>query len=747
MVRRFARASLLFGGGLLVPMDAAAESIAASDCNLGFTNTYNKGDAVCVTGEFDQVPPSKIFAESYVYVIPVASANPFADASFGGPNYIIGSGGAGSFFDEFVWLPPLKAGQYEFVIDNYPFFKDQMAAFDPLDDNRTGVVFSVSNAPTVFSVDVNMIKGAAAQGLLAAAQLYLLAQTLSAIDTVSTVVDWWVTFGGLGGLAGGALGVYCTFAMKDCPTSYNSAVLTIGNKILVGMADSLTKKYDAIILDPPDPDFKAVVGLDFGELTALGYPFTPSAEHEYPRAQIALANAIALQSAAYRALVPSMEKVQGAKNAGDNLWQLLHAEKVKAYASLAMLAGDRLIAEADALQAYLTDKSSLDDGLSAADFNASLAAIQQGGFSEDERNHLRSFGLTEAEIDATAVAVAAQMPVPADITAAAILERARDSYLLLRPALEDLVDQAENVRVENEEAAFRPGPALTLMPAPAASVGAPVMLIASAAHFDPDATLTYTWDLDLDGAYDDGMGAQVAYTPTAPGLMLAAARVSDGANVDVGFVQIEVKISNSPPEITAAVPAAAAPFAAVGDAVALHVDVTDADADPLTITWTVDGQPLADGPDAVFMMPDEEAHWISVVVADDDPYSPDARMTRVVRAGKWEGMVPDTTTSDSNSDADTDPGTTTDSSTGDTSASDSQSPTSGLDPDTGAVPTGGSDASPTSGVDATSGSGTTAQDTTPADGDTSGCACRSAAAPSALWLLALLVVPRRRRAG
>jgi hypothetical protein len=199
---------------------------------------------------------------------------------------------------------------------------------------------------------------------------------------------------------------------------------------------------------------------------------------------------------------------------------------------------------------------------------------------------------------------------------------------LLRPALEDLVDQAENVRVENEEAAFRPGPALTLMPAPAASVGAPVMLIASAAHFDPDATLTYTWDLDLDGAYDDGKGAQVAYTPTAPGLMLAAARVSDGANVDVGFVQIEVKISNSPPEITAAVPAAAAPFAAVGDAVALHVDVTDADADPLTITWTVDGQPLADGPDAVFMMPDEEAHWISVVVADDDPYSPDARMTR-----------------------------------------------------------------------------------------------------------------------
>jgi hypothetical protein len=522
MVRRFARASLLFGGGLLVPMDAAAESIAASDCNLGFTNTYNKGDAVCVTGEFDQVPPSKIFAESYVYVIPVASANPFADASFGGPNYIIGSGGAGSFFDEFVWLPPLKAGQYEFVIDNYPFFKDQMAAFDPLDDNRTGVVFSVSNAPTVFSVDVNMIKGAAAQGLLAAAQLYLLAQTLSAIDTVSTVVDWWVTFGGLGGLAGGALGVYCTFAMKDCPTSYNSAVLTIGNKILVGMADSLTKKYDAIILDPPDPDFKAVVGLDFGELTALGYPFTPSAEHEYPRAQIALANAIALQSAAYRALVPSMEKVQGAKNAGDNLWQLLHAEKVKAYASLAMLAGDRLIAEADALQAYLTDKSSLDDGLSAADFNASLAAIQQGGF---ERGRAQPPALVRPHRGRDR----RRPPSPIAARDAAArparhhrrrdqLERARDSYLLEhpKPALDGPRRPGrECPRRERGQAAFRPGPALTLPARPRRRASARRSCSSpSAAHFDPDATLTYTWDLDLDGAYDDGaMGATGRYTP------------------------------------------------------------------------------------------------------------------------------------------------------------------------------------------------------------------------------------------
>jgi hypothetical protein len=724
---------------LLGPTVARAESISASDCNLGFTNTYNKGDAVCVTGEFDHIPPNKIWAESYVYVVPVTSVNPFADVT-GAPNYVIGNLGGGSFIDEYVWLPPLKSGQYEFVIDNYPFNKDQGAPFEPGLDNRTGEIFNVSSAPTVFSVDPTAIKAAAAKGLLEAAALNLLAQTLSAIDTVSTVVDWWITFGGLGGLAGGALGVYCTYAMKDCPTSYNSAVLTIANKILGGMADSLWKKYDAIILDPPDPNFKAPVGLDFAEVRALGWPWTPGAEQELPRGQIALANLIALQSMAYLALVPSMEKVQGAKQAGDNLWQLLHAEKVEAYAGLALAAGDRMLQEVDALEAYLAGKDALGVGLPAAEFNASVAAVKDAGFSDDERNYLRSFGLSEADIDMTQTLVAAQAEVPDDLTMASVLARTRASFEELRPALEDLVAQAAAVRTENEEGTFRPGPKLTIAAAPAAKVGEPVMLSASAAHFDPMAQLSYAWDLDLDGDFDDGDAAAVAYTPTAPGLMLVAAQVSDGADVDLAFVTVEVTVSNSPPEITNATPVDAAPFADVGEAVELHIDPVDADDDPLTITWTVDGQAAGEGPDLVFMMPDEQAHTITVTVADDDPYSPDARMTRVIRAGKWEGMVPDPTTdTDSTSDSDTSAGTE---GTGDSGAD----PTG--DEPTGGQPTGGG---PTGGPGPTAPGGTDTDDT--AGGDTAmagggegGCGCdQRGGAPLSLLALALVAWPRRRR--
>ena len=722
----------------LVSPLAAAESIAASDCNLDFKTSYNKGDAVCVTGEFDQVPPMKICAEAYVYVIPVDAPNPFADVT-GAPNYVLGCGGAGSFIDEYVWLPPLKSGQYEFTIDNYPFFKDQGAAYDPGDDSRSGYAFTVTNAPTVFSVDPGKIKAAAAQGLLEAAYLNLLAQTLGAIDTISTVVDWWISFGGVGGLAGGALGVYCTYTGSDCPTSYNSAIITIGNKIISGVADSLTKKYDAIILDPPDPDFKAVVALDFAEVKQMGYPWTPGAERELPRGQIAIASAIALQSVAYTALVPSMEKVQGAKAAGDNLWQLLHAEKVEAYARLALDAGDRMLTEADALEAYLAGHAALDLGLAAAEFNASVAAVKQGGFTQDERNYLRSFGAAEADIDKTAEAVAAQATVPEDITVGNLLARARASYLALKPALQDLVAQAQAVQMENAESAFRPGPALSLQPAPVAVVGVPVMLAASATHFDADATLTYAWDLDLDGQYDDGQGPQVPYTPVAPGVMAVAARVSDGGNVDHGFLLVEVKVGNTPPELTGVTPVDPAPFADMGEAVALHVDASDADDDPLIFAWQVDGQPGGDGTDLMFVMPDEEAHRISVVVADDDAYSPDARMTWVVRAAKWESMVPDPTGDPTGSGTTDDPtgSGTTGTGAGTTEEGDeSDTPTSG-----GGGATG--DTTTDDGGLSSDGAGATGEVAT---GEGGGCGCNGGGAGAGSMLALALLGRRRRRA-
>jgi len=497
-------------------------------------------------------------------------------------------------------------------------------------------------------------------------------------------------------------------------------------------------------------DFAAPVALDVSELVGLGIPATVSAEHPFARGQIELANLIAIQSAAYLSLVPSVEKAQGAFQAGNGLGMLIQAEKVKAYAELALAAGERLVAAADAFEAHLVGAGIADAGYARDSFNASLQAFKDGGLSDADTDFLRSFGLSDAAIADAAAVVQDWSPVDDDLTYGAIVARARGSYLSFKPALLDLVAQADAAIAETEAAVFRPGPELVLAPPDAGKVGEATALDATVIHYDPMVPVTVTWDLDLDGDFDDATGPDAEYVPTAPGVQLVRARVSDGELVDYAHTLVDVAVSNSPPEVTVLEPFEPAPFAAVGDVVPLHVEAGDVDGDPLTITWTVDGAPAGAGPDLEFDMPDEEAHWIRVRIADDDPNSPDLALSRVIRAKKWESMGGET---DSDSDTGTDTDDPTTGGTGDTSTTStdgtstdgSSDGTSSSAPTTGgAGPTeGGTSSSPgstrgDSGGDSDSGTGE-------ATGDGGGCGCRSGDPPGGAVFLAFALLGLRRR--
>ncbi|AKT41374.1 MYXO-CTERM sorting domain-containing protein [Chondromyces crocatus] len=640
---RFRRRSRVSLAGLLAgavgacvlgaPSDARAITAFASDCNFDFQDVYNPGDAVCVTGEMDIVPPGKICAEGYLHIVPAGSANPFADVTQGGANYILGCAGAGAFYDEYVWLPPLMPGQYEIVIDQYPF----SGAFNPATDYRTGgVAFRVSDAPMVLSVDVGAIKLAAADGLAYAKAIKDLAEYLALVDYLSTIVDWTGSFGLGGGLAAIALDKFCTATKLDCPTSYNSAVITIGNKILEGISESLSLKYLAIIADPPDPNFGAVVGLNGADALALGAPWTPGANREIPRGQIAAAQHLATQVAAYDALVPSVEKLQGARIAGSNLGATLQAEKTKAYAELALSAGEGLLAELDTLASFLESKGTLNSGVDVADLQEKMAALATNGFSAEEVAILRSFGASEADIEQLRVELP-QRAIPASVDWAALLGAMRGSFESVRPALVDLAAQAEAIRAENAPYAFRPGPQASINAPASGQVGTAMTLSAAVNHFDPSAALTYGWDTDLDGDFDDGAGSALSFTPVAPGRTVVSLRVRDASgHADIVHTTIEVAPSGSPPEFVEVTPGEMAPFADVDEVVNFSARAEDADGDAVTIRWAVDGVEQATGSTFAFTMPDEEPHRVEVVAADTDPYSPDARAVFVVRAARWQ---------------------------------------------------------------------------------------------------------------
>ena len=70
---------------------------------------------------------------------------------------------------------------------------------------------------------------------------------------------------------------------------------------------------------------------------------------------------------------------------------------------------------------------------------------------------------------------------------------------------------------------------------------------------DPGDTLTYEWDLDGDGAYDDADGPTAQYTYTDAGRYLAGVRVTDNHGATATDA-VAISAGNTPPTATIVTP-------------------------------------------------------------------------------------------------------------------------------------------------------------------------------------------------
>ena len=92
---------------------------------------------------------------------------------------------------------------------------------------------------------------------------------------------------------------------------------------------------------------------------------------------------------------------------------------------------------------------------------------------------------------------------------------------------------------------------------------------------DPEGgPLTYGWDLDGDGAFDDSTAVQPTYTYTQPGTYSARLRVTDDQNQSATSAPITISANNSPPTATIDAPAAGTTWK-VGDLILFDGSATD----------------------------------------------------------------------------------------------------------------------------------------------------------------------------
>jgi PKD repeat protein len=105
---------------------------------------------------------------------------------------------------------------------------------------------------------------------------------------------------------------------------------------------------------------------------------------------------------------------------------------------------------------------------------------------------------------------------------------------------------------------------------------------------DPGDTLSYAWDLDGDGAYDDSTAVRPTFTYTSSGTYIAGLRVTDnrgGSDTDT----VTITVGNTPPTATINTPAAGTTWK-VGDVINFSGSATDAQDGPLSasrLSWSL----------------------------------------------------------------------------------------------------------------------------------------------------------------
>ena len=105
---------------------------------------------------------------------------------------------------------------------------------------------------------------------------------------------------------------------------------------------------------------------------------------------------------------------------------------------------------------------------------------------------------------------------------------------------------------------------------------------------DPDAgdTLTYAWDLDADGQYDDSTAVAPTYTYTTQGVYAASLRLTDNHGAS-GTAVVTITVGNTAPTATIDAPAAGTTWK-VGDVINFSGHATDAQDGTLpasALTW------------------------------------------------------------------------------------------------------------------------------------------------------------------
>lgn len=439
--------------------------------------------------------------------------------------------------------------------------------------------------------------------------------------------------------AAGISGAIANWLADQSGLTYSAIAGQIQEFVFQQVFNSLAaniERYTQIAADPPDPNFQVTVRL--GAITTVAY----RGESELDKSCVDMANASSRQDAALASLLQCLEKFQGARDANNRLYAMKQARGVAKFAALAR---EMSVQTSSAATRFRAAIETIPEDLDAAG-QRSLDLknrMQSGGagFNPDEQAFLDGLALTPEQRTMFITAINAQMPsatTRADLLGAA-------NALATSASTNTTAMNALIAGATNEINALAPGVVYNI---PIASAGGPYTASAgiqttltAAGTTDADtpfASLTFAWDLDEDGQFDDATGPTPQFTFNTPRLLgLVGVMVTDPqGNSDVAYATISIARTNAAPTVVPT-PGENRVGGVRGETFPFSVMVTDPENDPTVTTWFVNNTQVATGTDSFAWITDGTTpigmHRVRAVVTDMNPTTPDGLAEWLVYIG------------------------------------------------------------------------------------------------------------------
>ena len=357
-------------------------------------------------------------------------------------------------------------------------------------------------------------------------------------------------------------------------------------KVAAVQFTNMGRHYRGIESDPPDPNYAEVTTL--GPATVYPQVYEGSSF----ASAAALSTVIGAEEALTAALLRSIERYQGAAAQGDGTFALLHARQAQEFARLL---ASQLLASTSVLegaaQALEADPRPIEQTLD--DIGGAVADSVQLGLTGEQEALIATSGVARGDIMAQLNALLGLDLATFTVSGAAT--EFRDLATTAAAFAADLEAFATSNQAIIDGLVADP---FTPDSAPAADAGGPYVTTAGLpTTFDATATgageapiASYHWDLDGDGAFDDGVGATLTADPGRSRLGLVGVLVTDdfGAQ-DASYAQITVN-PGPEPSVTSSAPDNGVEIE-VGSTQQFEFSTTIG-----TVTWFVDGTEVATGP-------------------------------------------------------------------------------------------------------------------------------------------------------